>query len=89
MKRALWKGCGLLLGFTMGCFQKPVPDYGAPEYGVWDSGAQDDDGDGYDADEDCDDGDAAIHPGATEVCDDEADNDCDGAVDADDGDCAD
>jgi hypothetical protein len=29
---------------------------------------------------DCDDGSAAIHPGATEVCD-EADNDCDGSVD--------
>ena len=32
---------------------------------------------------DCDDGDAAINPAATEVCD-EADNDCDGTVDEDD-----
>jgi hypothetical protein len=40
------------------------------------SGRVDDDGD-------CDDGDGAIHPGATEICD-ELDNDCDGLVDDDD-----
>ena len=38
------------------------------------------DADGYDQTSDCDDGDAAVNPGATEVCDD-IDNDCDGLVD--------
>ncbi len=43
----------------------------------------DGDGDGYVAGEDCDDGDAAVYPGAAERCD-GVDNDCDGAVDEDD-----
>jgi hypothetical protein len=37
------------------------------------------DGDGYRADEDCDDGDGSRHPGATETCGDGVDQDCDGA----------
>lgn len=36
---------------------------------------------------DCDDANASVHPGATEVCDDGIDNDCDGYFDADDSDC--
>ena len=36
---------------------------------------------------DCDDGDPAAHPGHPELCDDGADNDCDGLTDADDPDC--
>jgi len=39
-------------------------------------------------DDDCDDGDAALNPGAVETCD-GADNDCDGDVDDDDSDIAD
>jgi hypothetical protein len=40
------------------------------------------DGDGYDASEDCDDEDAAVHPGAEETCN-GIDDDCDGATDED------
>jgi hypothetical protein len=46
-----------------------------------DSGAVDLDGDGF-AEDDCDDGDPAVYPGAAEHCD-GADEDCDGAVDED------
>ena len=40
----------------------------------------DSDGDGYLSDEDCDDNDGLVHPGAEEVCD-AMDNNCDGQVD--------
>ena len=40
------------------------------------------DGDGYGSDEDCDDNDAAIHPGADESCN-GSDDDCDGEEDED------
>lgn len=42
--------------------------------------ATDADGDGFAAGEDCDDGDASVHPGAPEVCN-GADDDCDGEAD--------
>ena len=51
--------------------------------------AVDVDGDGYDETVDCDDGDSSINPGASEICEDGIDQDCDGvddtcpAVDAD------
>lgn len=47
----------------------------------------DEDQDGWYDHEDCDDGDDKINPDAAEACSDEKDNDCDGAVDADDVDC--
>jgi len=62
-------------------------------WGLGDATCWDDDGDGYASsdcgEDDCDDDNNTIHPGADEVCDDGLDNDCDGAVDDEDGDCAD
>ncbi len=48
-----------------------------------DADLTDDDGDGYtEEDGDCDDDDAAVNPGAEEICN-EVDDDCDGVVDPD------
>lgn len=51
----------------------------------------DKDGDGYAAldcgGDDCNDSQAAMYPGATELCSDGMDNDCDGAADCSDGSC--
>jgi len=44
-------------------------------------GPTDTDSDGYLSETDCDDEDAAVHPGAEQVCDDNDDNDCDGIID--------
>ena len=48
---------------------------------------RDADGDGFDSEVDCDDGDVHVYPGADEHCSDGVDNDCDGLVDGDDEEC--
>lgn len=58
----------VLLLLTTGCVQTSLV---AP-------GELDEDGDGYGVEEDCDDTDAAIWPGAPEVAEDGVDQDCDG-----------
>lgn len=47
--------------------------------------ASDKDGDGWSVPLDCDDGNAATHPNAPEIGDDEIDNDCDGQIDEEEG----
>ncbi len=57
-------------------------EYGTP--GAAGSDCQNDpdlDGDGYTGATDCDETNSAVNPGATEVCGDGIDNDCDGSVD--------
>ena len=65
----------LLLMLLVACPGKGVESV-TPESG----GGPDSDLDGYGENEDCDDADPAVNPGASEVCD-GVDNNCDGQVD--------
>ncbi|MBW2701253.1 MAG: trypsin-like serine protease [Deltaproteobacteria bacterium] len=49
----------------------------------------DNDSDGYCSDADCNDNNGDVNPGAGEICDDNIDNDCDGATDENCGTCTD
>lgn len=63
--------------------KRPTPDAGT-DAGTGDAGTDagvDADGDGFPLPEDCDDTNADIKPGATELCFDGLDNDCDALVD--------
>ena len=65
------------IGSPAGCNDVDKDGYGSPGDPACSNGAA----------SDCDDGDADINPGAAEVCDDLADNDCDELTDGDDPDC--
>jgi hypothetical protein len=68
----------------MACYAAGV--YDVPDLPS-DTALEDLDDDGYNVDEDCDDLDPEVYPGAIEICDDAIDNDCDGDTDLDDTDC--
>ncbi len=72
----------MLVGLAIGCNALPLKLQAAP--GPVDTAAaagdRDDDGDGHTADEDCDDTDEAVFPGAAELCNGRDDN-CDGQTD--------
>ena len=63
--------------------------YGSAPKGMYETGPQDFDEDGFDNLVDCNDMDPAVYPDAEEICDDTIDNDCDTLIDGDDDDCQD
>ena len=72
----------LLLATLIGCVGGGDKAGSGDDTGDGTSGTTDADLDGYPAGEDCDDNDAAVHPGADELCN-GADDDCDDDIDED------
>lgn len=84
-----------ILTMIVGCGDKELDEdddgsasdsgFSSDNSGWYDSGdLLDEDGDGYIADEDCNDLDPDVNPGQTEICDNEVDDNCDGLVDTED-----
>ena len=74
MKRARPLEAAILVLALSGCRSAVVPGPGSDKV--------DADGDGYGEEEDCDEGNAEVNPGAIEICN-QVDDDCDGLVDED------
>ncbi len=68
--------------------KEDTADTGAPDDTADTGTSPDRDGDGWTKADDCDDDNAKVHPGATELCN-GGDDDCDGLVDEDDPDVVD
>ena len=69
MSRTRFAWVTIAIGACQGSTEDPPQPTGHDPTEVSTVGVLDADGDGYDASIDCDDGDAAVHPGASEVCD--------------------
>ncbi len=72
-----------VIGVAGGCYTAPTQPPAQGPYGPHGppppvAGCLDDDGDGYCADLDCDDGNPGIHPGAGDILADGLDSNCDG-----------
>ena len=81
-------------GFVMNCEEVEAVDWATDHRAFWmnlysdGSSSPDADGDGFNADEDCNDDDPYVNPNADEICDNAYDDDCDGLEDGDDPECA-
>ena len=73
----------VILSFVVACGRDGRDSTGtSDDSAADDSGVVDGDGDGWFAPDDCDDGNEAVHPAATEICN-AIDDDCDGGTDED------
>ncbi len=80
-------------GFVMNCEEVEAVEWSPDHRVFWmnlysdGSSSPDADGDGFTADEDCNDDDPTVNPNADEICNNAYDDDCDGLQDEDDPEC--